>query len=184
MPEAIAAAFPVQTLEHHSILSIILGAGWVVKGVMLMLTLFSLICWAIIITKAIQLSRARKHTQLFLDAFRESRKFSLLVRRGQNSSRSAPWLTCSKRVTQNSVGSPGSQQGGQEELRRLIPGTGIRPDRNGQFCPLFAAGGHHGADSPGARREFPGNHRLFCPFCRAVWYCLGHHGVIPPNRRS
>jgi biopolymer transport protein TolQ len=78
MPEAFAAVFPVQTLEHHSILSIILGAGWVVKGVMFMLLFFSLICWAIIITKAIQLSRARKHTQLFLDAFRESRKFSLL----------------------------------------------------------------------------------------------------------
>jgi len=78
MPEAIATAFPVQALEHHGILAIILSAGWVVKGVMLMLALFSLVCWAIIITKAIQLSRARKHTHLFLDAFRESRKFSLL----------------------------------------------------------------------------------------------------------
>jgi biopolymer transport protein TolQ len=75
MQEALAAVSPVQT---HSIMSIILGAGWVVKGVMLMLALFSLICWAIIITKAVQLSRARKDTQLFLDAFRETRKFSLL----------------------------------------------------------------------------------------------------------
>ncbi len=78
MPHALASAFPVQALESHSILSIILGAGWVVKGVMLMLLFFSMICWAIIITKAIQLSRARKDTQLFLEAFRESRKFSLL----------------------------------------------------------------------------------------------------------
>ncbi len=78
MPHALAAAFPVQALESHSILSIILGAGWVVKGVMLMLLFFSMICWAIIVTKAIQLSRARKDTQLFLEAFRESRKFSLL----------------------------------------------------------------------------------------------------------
>src|SRR5208283_5787719 len=78
MPHALAAAFPVQALESHSILSIILGAGWVVKGVMLILLFFSLICWAIIITKAIQLSRARKDTQLFLEAFRGSRKFSLL----------------------------------------------------------------------------------------------------------
>lgn len=75
MQEALAVVSPAQT---HSIVSIILGAGWVVKGVMLMLALFSLICWAIIITKAVQLSRARKDTQLFLDAFRETRKFSLL----------------------------------------------------------------------------------------------------------
>jgi len=55
-----------------------MGAGWVVKSVMLMLLLFSIICWGIILTKAITLSRARKDTQLFFDAFRESRKFSLL----------------------------------------------------------------------------------------------------------
>lgn len=57
---------------------IVMGAGWVVKGVMLVLLLFSIICWGIILTKAITLSHARKDTQLFFDAFRESRKFSLL----------------------------------------------------------------------------------------------------------
>jgi len=45
---------------------------------MLLLLLFSVVCWGIIFTKAITLSRARKDTQLFFDAFRESRKFSLL----------------------------------------------------------------------------------------------------------
>jgi biopolymer transport protein TolQ len=78
MPEAFAAALPVQALNDHSLWAIILGAGWVVKGVMVLLLLFSVLCWAIILTKAITLSRARKHTQLFFDAFRESRKFSLL----------------------------------------------------------------------------------------------------------
>jgi biopolymer transport protein TolQ len=78
MPEAFATALPVQTLNDHSLWAIIMGAGWVVKGVMILLLLFSIFCWAIILTKAIALSRARKHTQLFFDAFRESRKFSLL----------------------------------------------------------------------------------------------------------
>jgi len=59
-------------------MSIVMGAGWVVKGVMLLLLLFSVICWGIILTKAITLSKVRKDTQLFFDAFRESRKFSLL----------------------------------------------------------------------------------------------------------
>jgi biopolymer transport protein TolQ len=78
MPEAFATALPVQAMNDHSMWAIIMGAGWVVKGVMVMLLLFSVLCWAIILTKTITLSRARKHTQLFFDAFRESRKFSLL----------------------------------------------------------------------------------------------------------
>jgi biopolymer transport protein TolQ len=78
MPEAIATALPVHTFNDQGLLTIIMGAGWVVKGVMLLLLLFSVICWGIILTKAITLSRARKDTQLFFDAFRESRKFSLL----------------------------------------------------------------------------------------------------------
>lgn len=65
-------------MPDQGLWSIIMGAGWVVKGVMLVLLLFSVICWGIILTKAIALSRARKDTQLFFDAFRESRKFSLL----------------------------------------------------------------------------------------------------------
>ncbi|MBI5248473.1 MAG: protein TolQ [Desulfomonile tiedjei] len=75
MPEAIASAIPG---NDQGLWTIIMGAGWVVKGVMLVLLLFSVICWGIILTKAIALSRARKDTQLFFDAFRESRKFSLL----------------------------------------------------------------------------------------------------------
>jgi biopolymer transport protein TolQ len=79
MSEALLAqALPVTMANDHSIWSIIMGAGWVVKGVMLLLLLFSVICWGIILTKAITLSRVRKDTQLFFDAFRESRKFSLL----------------------------------------------------------------------------------------------------------
>jgi biopolymer transport protein TolQ len=78
MPEAFAAALPAQAVSPHSVWSIVMDAGLVVKGVMLLLLLFSVICWGIILTKAIQLSRVRKDTQLFFDAFRESRKFSLL----------------------------------------------------------------------------------------------------------
>jgi biopolymer transport protein TolQ len=80
MPEAFATALPVPTFNDQGLLTIIMGAGWVVKGVMLLLLLFSVICWGIILTKAITLSRARKDTHLFFDAFRESRKFSFYAR--------------------------------------------------------------------------------------------------------
>ncbi len=78
MHEALLAALPHQSVVEHSLWSIVLGAGYVVKGVMILLLLFSVVCWGIILTKAVTLSRARKETQLFFDAFRESRKFSLL----------------------------------------------------------------------------------------------------------
>lgn len=78
MSEPLAAASQLPAMTDHSLLAIILGAGWVVKGVMLLLLLFSVICWGIILTKSITLSRTRKQTQLFFDAFRESRQFSLL----------------------------------------------------------------------------------------------------------
>lgn len=78
MPEAFATALPIQAVDDQTLWMIIMGAGWVVKAVMLILLLFSIVCWGIILTKAIVLSRARKDTQLFFDAFRESRKFSLL----------------------------------------------------------------------------------------------------------
>jgi biopolymer transport protein TolQ len=78
MIEAYFAAVSAPGLNDHSMWGIISGAGMVVKAVMLLLLLFSVICWGIILTKAVQLSRARKHTQLFFDAFRESRKFSLV----------------------------------------------------------------------------------------------------------
>jgi biopolymer transport protein TolQ len=76
--EALAQALPPQALADQGLWSIIMGADYVVKAVMLLLLLFSIICWGIIFTKAVQLSRAKKHTQLFFDAFRESRKFSSL----------------------------------------------------------------------------------------------------------
>jgi biopolymer transport protein TolQ len=78
MPEVTVAAAPLQTLNDHNLWTIIMGAGWVVKGVMIVLLLFSVICWGIILTKAITLAKARKDSRLFFDAFRELRKFSLL----------------------------------------------------------------------------------------------------------
>lgn len=78
MPEALTTVLNAPAAGHHSLWAIVMGAGWVVKGVMFLLLLFSVVCWGIILTKAITLSRASKHTQLFFDAFRESRKFSIL----------------------------------------------------------------------------------------------------------
>jgi biopolymer transport protein TolQ len=49
-------------------------AGWVGKGVLAILLLFSIVSWAIIILIAFRFSRARAASRRFLDVFRRSRR--------------------------------------------------------------------------------------------------------------
>jgi len=104
MFEAIDTALPPLIVNDHNIWAIIMGAGWVVKGVMIILLLFSVICWGIIATKTRTFSKARKETRMFSDAFRESRKFSSLY-------------TEAKRLTHSPVAHV--FRAGYEELSRI-----------------------------------------------------------------
>jgi biopolymer transport protein TolQ len=63
-------------VSDWDIIPLILNAGPVVKGVMLVLLFFSVTCWGIIFAKLIQLSRARKQTGEFLDLFWGARNLS------------------------------------------------------------------------------------------------------------
>ncbi|MBU2547511.1 MAG: protein TolQ [Proteobacteria bacterium] len=58
------------------VLNMVLNAGLMVKLVMLVLLLFSVVCWAIIIFKLAQLSKARRQSFFFLDLFWKSRNLS------------------------------------------------------------------------------------------------------------
>lgn len=57
-------------------LHIVLDSGPVALGVLLILLVFSLVSWAIILTKWTALRRAESHTDAFLEVFRRSKKFS------------------------------------------------------------------------------------------------------------
>jgi biopolymer transport protein TolQ len=59
---------------QHTALQIILGAGFVVKGALLVLLFFSVVSWAIIIFKYRYLSAARKETAEFVTALHSTRK--------------------------------------------------------------------------------------------------------------
>ena len=78
MLDTTVTALPLNTLNDHSIWAIVMGAGWVVRGVMIILLIFSVMCWGIILSKTRTFSKTRKETRLFFDAFRQARKFSLL----------------------------------------------------------------------------------------------------------
>jgi biopolymer transport protein TolQ len=55
---------------------LIARAGLVAKGVLVILLLFSIVSWAIILYKGVVLHRAHTHSQVFIDIFRRSAKFS------------------------------------------------------------------------------------------------------------
>jgi len=74
--EAWAATPGSVAVSDLDIIPLILNAGPVVKGVMIVLLLFSVTCWGIIFAKLIQLSRARKQTGEFLDLFWGARNLS------------------------------------------------------------------------------------------------------------
>lgn len=58
---------------NHSALQLILQAGIIVKGVLLILLAFSVVSWAIIFFKQKYFSRAHRESEQFLRAYRSSR---------------------------------------------------------------------------------------------------------------
>jgi len=72
-------AIPVASAAVSSnVIHMVLDAGPVVKGVLISLLLFSLVSWAIILSKFIQLSRASRNSNSFLDSFWKSRSLANL----------------------------------------------------------------------------------------------------------
>lgn len=75
---ATQAQAAVGASASSNVIAMVLDAGPVVKGVLLSLLLFSLVSWAIILSKAVQLSRANRNSNSFLDSFWKSRSLANL----------------------------------------------------------------------------------------------------------
>jgi biopolymer transport protein TolQ len=75
--QAAAASLPEPASPAPTdVISLILGAGLIVKCVLAILLFFSAVSWGIILYKQRQLSRAAQQTIQFLDVFRKSSRFS------------------------------------------------------------------------------------------------------------
>jgi len=59
-----------------NLIQLFLSAGWTARTVLMILSVFSLVSWAIIVAKAWSFARARASTRSFLGQFRKSRKFA------------------------------------------------------------------------------------------------------------
>ncbi len=60
------------------VLDLVLNAGPVAKFVLIVLAIFSILCWALIIEKWWQFRRIRLESMRFLRAFRDGRRFSIV----------------------------------------------------------------------------------------------------------
>jgi biopolymer transport protein TolQ len=69
---------------NHSALQLILQAGYVVKGVLLMLLFFSVVSWAIIFYKQRYFSKANKESEDFLRSYRSSKSIQDLYKVTKN----------------------------------------------------------------------------------------------------
>jgi biopolymer transport protein TolQ len=65
---------------NHSVLQLILQAGYIVKGVLLMLLAFSVVSWAIIFYKQRYFSKANKESEKFLRIFRTNKNVTDLYK--------------------------------------------------------------------------------------------------------
>lgn len=63
------AGLPPAPMPEESILEMVLGSGWVVFSVLLLLCFFSVVSWGIVIYKYFQLRRARRQSQKFIEIF-------------------------------------------------------------------------------------------------------------------
>ena len=69
---------------NHSALQLILQAGYVVKGVLLLLLFFSVVSWAIIFFKQRYFSKANKESEYFLRAYRSNKSVTDLYKATKN----------------------------------------------------------------------------------------------------
>jgi biopolymer transport protein TolQ len=67
---------PTSEIATAGIFELLLNAGPVAKGVLVVLGLFSIITWALVVEKWWQFRKVRRQTVKFLHAFREGRRFS------------------------------------------------------------------------------------------------------------
>jgi biopolymer transport protein TolQ len=66
-------------VANSGVVDLVLHAGPVAKFVLLLLCLFSIICWALAAEKWWQFRRIRRESLRFLKAFREGRRFSVVL---------------------------------------------------------------------------------------------------------
>jgi biopolymer transport protein TolQ len=106
--------------NQHTVYDLVLGAGPVVKAVLLLLVLMSVVTWGIVFTKWVQMKRAKHQTAKFSDVFWGSRNLAQIS-------------DASLRLQRSPVASVFSA--GHRELSQILKSNG-EDQRPGEFGDL------------------------------------------------
>src|SRR5437667_2999460 len=98
--------------RQESVLDMVVGSGPVVRAVLLILLAFSVGCWGIALAKSVEMRRARRQSERFIDIFWDAKNLATIQ-------------TASIDLKE----SPVAQvfRGGYQELQRLTPGKRGNP---------------------------------------------------------
>src|SRR5262250_2583799 len=70
-----ATGLPVQ---QDTVLDMVLGSGPVVRGVLVILVAFSIGCWGIALAKSVEMRRARRQSERFIDIFWDAKNLATI----------------------------------------------------------------------------------------------------------
>src|SRR5215468_4575080 len=74
----LAQAGGAPPLRQDSVLDMVVGSGPVVRAVLIILVAFSVGCWGIALAKAIEMRRARRQSERFIDIFWEAKNLATI----------------------------------------------------------------------------------------------------------
>ena len=70
-----ATALPAQ---QDTVLDMVLGSGPVVRAVLVILVAFSIGCWGIALAKSVEMRRARRQSERFIDIFWDAKNLGTI----------------------------------------------------------------------------------------------------------
>jgi len=75
---AAQVAAPVVPVQQHGILDMMWGSGWTVRLVLLLLIALSVGCWGVALAKSVEMRRARRQSERFIEIFWDAKNLSTI----------------------------------------------------------------------------------------------------------
>ena len=117
-------------MHQDSVLDMVIGSGPVVRAVLLILVLFSIGCWGIALAKAMEMRRARRQSERFVEIFWDAKNLTT-IQAASGDLKESPVAHVFRggyqelqRLTKAKRGNPGSEEdidlGGIENVQRAM----------------------------------------------------------------
>ena len=128
----LAAQFAAPVIGHQdTVLDMIVGSGPVVRAVLIILVAFSIGCWGIALAKGIEMRRARRQSERFIDIFWDAKNLTAIQTASSNLKESPVAQVFRsgyqelQRLTKAKRGNPGGDEevaefGGIENVQRAM----------------------------------------------------------------